>query len=158
MDLELWHENSFDIDCVKYPRIRVFCDYHFATSGQIYDSLLTREYTGQRNPVFWHTLRSVYLYFCSVIVRIPPSIWGGVNPPFLRGKEWISITWLGGSKKIKKGLKVCCFGRSSQKGGWNFFHLMFSRFIIFTLRNYFTLWKTALYIWGKISLFTAVIL
>ena len=30
-------------------------------------------------------------------------------------------------------------------GGWRFFYLIFSRFIIFTFRNYFTLCKIVLY-------------
>ena len=35
-------------------------------------------------------------------------------------------------------------------GGQHFFCLMFSKFIIFTLRNYFTLFKIVLSIWRKI--------
>ena len=35
-------------------------------------------------------------------------------------------------------------------GGWHFSNLIFSRFIIFTFRNYFTLCKSGLCIWRKI--------
>ena len=37
--------------------------------------------------------------------------------------------------------------------GWHFSYLIYSRFIIFTFRNYFTLCKTVLCIWIKIIFF-----
>ena len=43
-------------------------------------------------------------------------------------------------------------------GDWHFRYLIFSRFIIFTFRNYFTLCKAVLYIWRKIFLFSAKII
>ena len=39
------------------------------------------------------------------------------------------------------------------EGAWYFSYLIFSKFIIFTFRNYFTLCKTVLYIWRKIFFF-----
>ena len=38
-------------------------------------------------------------------------------------------------------------------GGWHFSYLIFPRFIIFTFRNYFTLYKVVLHIWRKIIFF-----
>ena len=41
-------------------------------------------------------------------------------------------------------------GQVVLKGGsWHFFYLIFSRFIFFTFRSYFTLSKIVLYIWKK---------
>ena len=39
------------------------------------------------------------------------------------------------------------------EGGWHFSYLIFSRFIIFTFRNYFTLCKIVLCIWRKTNLY-----
>ena len=52
-----------------------------------------------------------------------------------------SFTLLEGeSEKLKKkGVKVCCQGRSLKRVGLALFLFNFSRFIIFTFRNYFTL-------------------
>ena len=69
-------------------------------------------------------------------------------------REWILITSLGGVGT--KEVDVRCTGRFSLKvrgRGWQFCYLIFSRFIIFTFRDYFTLCKTVLYIWRKIILF-----
>ena len=38
-------------------------------------------------------------------------------------------------------------------GGWHFSYLIFSRFTIFTFRNYFTLGKIVLCIWRTIIFF-----
>ena len=69
-------------------------------------------------------------------------------------EEEISFDYLpwreGGSKKLIKGVKVWCRRRSSEKGGWHFSYLIFSRFITFIFTNYFTL---RLCIWKKTIFF-----
>ena len=51
---------------------------------------------------------------------------------------------LGESAKIKKGGRIMAQGQA---------FLIFSRFIIFTLKNYATLWKVVSYIWRKVIFF-----
>ena len=50
----------------------------------------------------------------------------------------------GGSKKMKKGNERMVQVQVFLKGGLTLFLLKFSRFIIFTFRNYFTLCKIVL--------------
>ena len=57
-----------------------------------------------------------------------------------------------GSEKLKRGWKYDT-GTGLLKGGrggWHFSYLIFSRFIIFIFRNYFTLYKIVLCFWRKI--------
>ena len=79
---------------------------------------------------------------------IPPP------PQHFFKEEEISFDYLpwreGGSKKLIKGVKVWCRRRSSEKGGWHFSYLIFSRFITFIFTNYFTL---RLCIWKKTIFF-----
>ena len=52
--------------------------------------------------------------------------------------------------KIKKrGWKYSARAGFLEWGGYHFSYLMFSRFIIFTCRNFFTLCRTAICIWRK---------
>ena len=55
--------------------------------------------------------------------------------------------------KTSKGGGSMVQGQVFLKGGWHFSYLIFSRFIIFTFRYYFTLCKIVLYIWRKIIFF-----
>ena len=77
------------------------------------------------------------------IVRIPPFLNGGeVNFKYLpqRGQIW----------KIKKiRWKYGAGAGLLKRWGWRFSYLIFSRFIIFAFRNYFTLCKILLCIWRK---------
>ena len=60
----------------------------------------------------------------------------------------------GGIWKIKKGGGSMVQGQVLLKwGDWHFSYLIFSRFIIFTFRNYFTLCKIVLCIWRKTIFF-----
>ena len=80
--------------------------------------------------------------FYMVIHSLEPS-----PPLFLKGgsKFWLSPPEGGSAKLKKRGLKygpgVCVV--------WQFSYFIFSRFIIFTFRNYFTLSKTVSCIWEK---------
>ena len=87
---------------------------------------------------------SKILYGCSYAGPLLFVREGGVN-----------FNWLprrGGSGKLKKVVEVWCRGGSSWRLGrsWHFLNLIFSRFIIFTFRNYFTHCKVVLYIWRKV--------
>ena len=79
------------------------------------------------------------------------------DPLFLKGEEWILITSLGGGREIwkifKSGWKYGARAGLLKKRPWNFCYLIFSRFIVFTLRNYFTLCKIVLCIWRKMLFF-----
>ena len=81
----------------------------------------------------------VYIYIYKYIVR---------TPIFLKGesKLWLPPWEVGKSEKA---------GLLKRRGGvdWHFSYLIFSRFIIFTFRNYFTLCKIVLCIWRKITFF-----
>ena len=75
--------------------------------------------------------------------------------------DFILITFPGGRGiwKIKKrewkhGAET---GLLKGEGGWHFSYLIFSRFIIFPFRNYFTLFKIILCIWRK-NLFSPFII
>ena len=77
-----------------------------------------------------------------------------LSPLFLKGgsKFWLSLLEeKRGIWKIKKGSERMVHGHVFLKGGgdWHFSCLIFSRFIIFTFRNYFTLFKIVLCIWRK---------
>ena len=56
-------------------------------------------------------------------------------------------------KNFKEGWKHVAEAGLLKRGGWPFSYLVFSRFIIFTFRNYFTLCKIVLRIWRKIIFF-----
>ena len=67
-----------------------------------------------------------------------------------------SITSPWGIWKIKKRGGSLVQRQVFLKGGegvWHFSYLIFSRFIIFTFRNYFTLYRIVLCIWRKIIFF-----
>ena len=58
-------------------------------------------------------------------------------------------------KNKKKGWKYGAGAGLLKRGGsWHFSYLIFSRFIIFAFRNYFTLCKIVLRIWRKIIFFS----
>ena len=89
----------------------------------------------------------IAVLICSVLV------W---TPPFKKIKFWLPPPWVGwgGIWKIKKRGGSMVQGQVFLKGRcWHFSYLFFSRFIIFTFRNYFTLCKIELYIWRKIIFF-----
>ena len=81
-------------------------------------------------------------------------------PPLFRVRGGVNFDYLSRRRKyggnMVQGVKVWCRGRSSWKGGadtFPFSYLIFSRFIIFTFRNYFTLCKIVLSISRKIKFF-----
>ena len=89
----------------------------------------------------------IAVLICSVLV------W---TPPFKKIKFWLPPPWVGwgGIWKIKKRGGSVVQGQVFLKGRcWHFSYLFFSRFIIFTFRNYFTLCKIVLCIWRKIIFF-----
>ena len=53
----------------------------------------------------------------------------------------------------KYGAGAGLLKKAGEGRGWHFSYLCFSRFIIFTFRNYFTLYKIGLCIWRKIIFF-----
>ena len=78
--------------------------------------------------------------------------------PFLKRGEvnFDYLPWSGESEKLEKRDGSIEHGQVLLKkawGGWHFSYLIFSRFIIFTFRNYFTLCKIVLCIWRKIIFF-----
>ena len=86
-------------------------------------------------------------------VRIVVLIIHSSDPPFfLKGRE-VNFSYLprkGENEKIQKEGGSMGQGQIFLKeGGWHFPYLIFSRFIIFTFRNYFTLCKIVLCIWRK---------
>ena len=93
----------------------------------------------------------VKLFFSNRIIDI---LYHSSDPPSLkkRSKFWLPSPE-GGSEKLKNGVEVSYRGRSFEKRGWHFSYLIFSRFIIFTFRNHFTLCKFVLCIWRKIIFF-----
>ena len=118
-------------------------------------SLLPRIFKFRRS-----SLRLVFLITIVYnIVRIPPP-----SPQFQSGggsKFWLPPPPERGIWKIRKGsgsmvqgqvlLKVCVW--AERCGGWHFLSLIFSRFIIFTYRNYITLCKIVLCIWRETIFF-----
>ena len=78
------------------------------------------------------------------------------DPPLFKGGE-VNFKYLcrrGGIWKIKKREWKYGAGASLLKrGSWHFSYLIFSRFIIFAIRNYFTLCKIVLYIWRRMIFF-----
>ena len=121
-------------------------DQLFLNKTQTFENSIIREYIKLRffstcfmieKKVFWPILHSS-------------------DPPFL--KWGILMTSLGGgqSEKFKKGSGSMVQGQVLLKGGWGcwyFSYLIFSRFIIFIFRNYFTLCKIVLCIWRKTIFF-----
>ena len=96
-----------------------------------------------------------------MLTKIKSNIYALHNldlPPLFKGRQLILITSppLGGEglwKILKRGWKYGAGAGLLKRGGWNFSYLIFSRFIIFTFRNYFTLCKIVLCIWRKIIFF-----
>ena len=118
-------------------------------------SLLPRIFKFRRS-----SLRLVFLITIVYnIVRIPPP------PPNFKAAGGVNFDYLprrrGESEKLEKGsgsmvqgqvlLKVCVW--AERCGGWHFLSLIFSRFIIFTYRNYITLCKIVLCIWRETIFF-----
>ena len=70
------------------------------------------------------------------------------EPPFF--KEGVNFNISLGGEEFEKSKKGQKYGAGLLKK-WRLalFHLIFSSFIFFTLRNYFTLCKIVLYIWRK---------
>ena len=68
-------------------------------------------------------------------------------------KFWLPSPERGGSANQKKGWKYVARAGLLKRRGWLFSYLIFSRFIIFTFRNYFTLCKIVLCIWRKTIFF-----
>ena len=83
--------------------------------------------------------------------------WHSLDPlPFFKGESG-SKFWLpplegraGIWKILKSGWKYGAGAGLLKRGDWHFSYLIFSRFIIFTFRNYFTLCKIVLCIWRNI--------
>ena len=94
------------------------------------------------------------LWFC-LQCRNPPVVLiiHSSDPPFfLKGREvnFDCLPRKGEYERIQKGGGSMGQGQIFLKeGGWHFSYLIFSRFIIFTFRNYFTLCKIVLCIWRK---------
>ena len=119
-------------------------------------SLLPRIFKFRRS-----SLRLVFLITIVYnIVRIPPppppnfKAGGGVNFDYLPRRRGESEKLEKGSGSMVQGqvlLKVCVWGGGC--GGWHFLSLIFSRFIIFTYRNYITLCKIVLCIWRETIFF-----
>ena len=104
---------------------------------------------------FWKLHLEVTLHSLDLSPPPPPAA------PLFKGgggKFWLpspeGATW-----KLKKGGgsilqgQVLLKGWGREGGGWHFSYLIFSRCIIFTFRNYFTLCKIVLCIWRKIIFF-----
>ena len=80
--------------------------------------------------------------------------------PFFKGREvnFKYLPWRGGNLKNQKkwwkyGAGAGLFKRMGGMGSWHFSYLIFSRFIIFTFRYYFTLGKIVLCVCRKIIFF-----
>ena len=79
-----------------------------------------------------------------------------IPTPFLqegRSKFWLPSMEEGIWKINKSGWKYGAGAVLLKRREWHFSNLIFSRFIIFTFRNYFTLCKIVLCIWRKITFF-----
>ena len=88
-----------------------------------------------------------------ILVRTPPLFWR------MRSKFWLTPPEGREILKIKKEGGSTVEGQAYLKGGgWHFFYLIFSKFIIFTFRNCFTLCKIVLCIWRKIIFSVTIIL
>ena len=80
------------------------------------------------------------------IVLAPPA------HPFFLKQGGVNLS--GESEKLEKGGGSIVQGQVLLQGGsWHFSYLIFSRFIIFAFRNYFTLCKIVLCIWRKTIFF-----
>ena len=94
----------------------------------------------------------------SIIIRTPPP-----SPPFKRvGKvNFNDLLRRGGGwlwKIENREWKYDAGAGLLNRGGWHFSYLIFSSFIIFTGRNYFTLCKIVLCIWRKFFFSATIIL
>ena len=57
---DIWVYLLESLHCVKYAGLWVFSDPHIPVNDLIKEFVLTRKNIGQRKPVLWHNLRSVY--------------------------------------------------------------------------------------------------
>ena len=96
----------------------------------------------------------IYIYIIIIIiVRTPPF-------PFFKGGK-VNFDYLPPRGKIQKrgGTMVQAQVFLLKRGrGWHFSYFIFSRLIIFTFRNFFTLFKILSYIWRKIIFSATIIL
>ena len=95
------------------------------------------------------------------IVRTPPTT--TTTTPLFKGEgggvNFDYLPWRGGIWKIKKGGGDMVQGQVFLKrGDWHFSYFVFSRFIIFAFRNYFTLSKILLCIFEEKNFFSAIII
>ena len=86
-------------------------------------------------------------YYHSSDTPLPPHLFKGGS------KFWLPPPEGGDPKNFKKGWKYGVGEGLLKRGGWHFFYIIFSKFIIFTFTNYFTLCKVMLCIWRKIIFF-----
>ena len=107
--------------------------------------------------IYTHTHISIYIYIHYIyIIYIMYVYHSSDSHPLLGVKRGRSTFWLPlpdgrGSWKIKKEWKYGAGVGLWWGGGVGFFRILFfSRFIIFTFRNYFTLCKIVLCIWRKL--------
>ena len=98
---------------------------------------------------------SVFDHFLGLHSSDSPIFKGGEGGRGGGGKFWLLPPEGGGSEKLQKGgSKYGAGAPYFLKGGsWHFPYLIFTRFIIFTFRNYFTLCRFVLCIWRKIIFF-----
>ena len=108
----------------------------FADSHLVYLVMLSLESKGILKFLIWEWLWTAHICLGELISIISLTGW----------EIWI----------IKKGGVCMVQGQVFLKGGrgmWHFSYLIFSRFMIFTFRSYFTLWKIVLCFWGIIIFF-----
>ena len=109
------------------------------------------------NSFFWQISHSYAFPAClfSFIVRTPL-----LPPPLFKGGK-VNFDYLPPRGKIQKrgGTMVQAQVFLLKRGrGWHFSYFIFSRLIIFTFRNFFTLFKILSYIWRKIIFSATIIL
>ena len=108
----------------------------------------------KNNTIFTFFNNEKFKQWENLIIQLQPCLQGSIvrtppPPPYLITSPG------GGDLKKKRGWKYGA-GAGLLEGGrgdWHFSYLIFSRFIIFKFRNYFTLCKIVLRIWRKIIFF-----
>ena len=95
--------------------------------------------------------------FWRISTKVIPNIaWTTPAPSFLKeggSKSWLLPVEGGNLKNLKRTWKYGAEASLLKRGSWHFSYLIFSKFIIFTFRNYFTLCKIVLCILRKIIFF-----
>ena len=109
----------------------------------------------KNNTIFTFSNNEKFKQWENLIIQLQPCLQGSIvwTPPPLPS-FWLPPPEGGIWKNKKRGWKYGAEAGLLEGGSdWHFSYLIFSRFIIFKFRNYFTLCNIVLRIWRKIIFF-----